>query len=210
MRVGTAFALQISVYALWTTMALLMNSELKKNWRLLLALPCAPLYTVVYSFWTTFSGAINDVFLCGNITKFAPESTLIKGASHRVAILARVRRALVLAVRAVVFGDVPFGAFWFGWGETAWTPSGYQGWTSGKTPTLAQRLRHGATTTSDVPATAPVRQAPSTLEPVLGSVAMVAPAMHTTHPFASDVVVPISVRAASLPASDEVAEKRAA
>lgn len=148
-RVATAFGLQLAVYAVWTSMALLMNSELKKNWRLLLALPCAPLYTAVFSFWTTLSGAVSDVFLFGNITKFAPESTLIKGGSRRVAILARARRALVLAMRAVVFGDVPFGAFWFGWSETAWTPSGYQGWTSGKKPTLYQRLRFGARSTSE-------------------------------------------------------------
>jgi hypothetical protein len=140
-RVGTAFALQLAVYGLWTTMALLMNSELTKNWRLLLALPCAPLYTLVYSFWTTFTGVIHDVFLFGNVTKFAPESTLIKGDSRRVAILARVRRVLVLAVRATVYGDVPFGRFWFGWSETAWTPSGYHGWTSGRRPTLLERLR---------------------------------------------------------------------
>jgi len=143
-RVGTAFALQLLVYGLWTTMALLMNSELRKNWRLLLALPCAPLYTLVYSFWTTFSGVIQDVFLFGNVTRFAPESTLIKGDSRRVAIMARVRRVLVLAVRAVIYGDVPFGLFWFGWGETAWTPSGFQGWTTGKRPSLLARLRFGA------------------------------------------------------------------
>lgn len=144
MRVGQSFAIQLSIYGLWTVMALLMNSELRKNWRLMLALPCAPMYTLVYSFWTTFTGVINDVFLFGNITKFAPETTLIKGDSRRVAVLARARRALVLSVRAVVYGDVPFGAFWFGWGETAWTPSGFLGWTSGKKPTLRDRLRFGA------------------------------------------------------------------
>lgn len=199
MRIGTAFALQLSVYALWTTMALLMNSELKKNWRLLLALPCAPLYTVVYSFWTTFSGAINDVFLCGNITKFAPETTLIKGASARVAILARVRRAVVLAVRAVVFGDVPFGAFWFGWGETAWTPSGYKGWTSGKTPTLLERLRHGATpSAAKVPARVPA--APAAPVPVMPSLAV-----HATRALVTELV-PLSVRGAAA-ANDEMMEE---
>lgn len=144
-RVAMAFVLQFAVYSLWTTMALVMNSELKKNWRLLLAVPFAPVYILVFSFWTTFTGVMNDVFLTGNITKFAPESTLITGDSRRIALLARARRALVLAVRAAVFGDVPFGAFWFGWSATAWTPSGYQGWTSGKKPTLLERLRFGAT-----------------------------------------------------------------
>jgi hypothetical protein len=204
MRVGTAFALQLSVYALWTTMALLMNSELKKNWRLLLALPCAPLYTVVYSFWTTFSGAINDVFLFGNITKFAPETTLIKGASQRVAVLARMRRAVILAVRAVAFGDVPFGAFWFGWGETAWTPSGYQGWTSGKTPTLLQRLRHGAARSPEVVRTAPASEALPAIEtvvPVLPSLATDAARAFVTE------LVPLSVRGASAANDDEEDEE---
>ena len=160
MKVLEAFALQLSVYALWTTMALLMNSELRKNWRLLLALPCAPLYTLVYSFWTTYAGVMKDIFLCGNITRFAPETTLIAGGSGRVAVVARTRRALVLAVRAVVYGDVPFGLFWFGWGETPWTPSGFAGWSSGKTPTLYERLRHGAAVVSPSTSLTLVRSGP--------------------------------------------------
>lgn len=143
-RVGTAFALQLAVYALWTTMALAMNGELRKNWRLLLALPCAPTYILVFSFWTTFTGVLHDVFLFGNVTKFAPETTLIRGASKRIALLARMRRFTTLLLRSAIYGDVPFGIFWFGWGETSWTPSEYAGWTSGKRPTLRARLRWGA------------------------------------------------------------------
>ena len=161
-RIGQAFALQFGIYVLWTSMALLMNSEFRKNWRLLLAVPCAPLYTLVFSFWTTFTGVMNDAFLFGNITKFAPESTLIKGDSRRLALAARARRALVLAVRAVVYGDVPFGAFWIGWGETHWTPSGYAGWTSNKKPTFYERLRFGAVSTTkalEIVAEASVAQA---------------------------------------------------
>ena len=150
-RVGLAVALQLSVYVLWTTMALAMNGELRKNWRLLLAIPLAPLYTLVFSFWTTFTGVIHDVFLFGNITKFAPESTLIKGRSVRVAFLSRVRRLLVLLVRSAIFGDVPVGLFWLGWNETRWTPSGFHGWTTGKKPTLWQRMRHGAEEVREVP-----------------------------------------------------------
>jgi hypothetical protein len=146
----------LAVYVLWTTMALLMNSELRKNWRLLLAVPAAPLYTLVFSFFTTFTGVMNDAFLFGNITKFAPESTLIKGDSRRMAVAARVRRAAILAVRAVVYGDVPFGAFWFGWGETPWTPSGYAGWTTNKKPTLYERLRFGAVPQASVMTEAPL------------------------------------------------------
>ena len=164
-RVGAAFVLQLAIYGLWTTMALLMNDSFHKNWRLLLALPCAPLYTLVYSFWTTFTGTINDVFLFGNITKFAPESTLIKGDSHRIAILARARRALLLAVRATVRGDVPFGLFWFGWSETEWTPSGYEGWTSGKNPSLLERLRFRRPARSAGEGDAPIPVARASLRP---------------------------------------------
>lgn len=141
-RVCSAFALQLAVYLVWTSLALLMNACAHRDWRLLLALPCAPLYTLVFSFWTTFTGVVNDVFLFGNITKFAPESTLIVGASNRIAVLARIRRALALMVRAAVRGDVPFGLFWFGWSETEWTPSSYAGWTTGRKPTFLERLRY--------------------------------------------------------------------
>ena len=33
-----------------------------------------------------------------------------------------------------MIGDVPLGSFWLGWRETPWTPSGYDGWTTGKKP----------------------------------------------------------------------------
>ena len=83
----------------------------------------------------------------GKRVQLAPTASLA-GRPHlidaRSPLLSRVRRAVVLAVRAAVIGDVPFGLFWFGWGETPWTPSGYQGWTSDKKPTLLQRLRFGA------------------------------------------------------------------
>lgn len=143
-RIGLAFAVQLGVYTAWTLMALVMNAELRRNWRLLMAIPLAPVYTIVFAFCATLKGIINDLFLFGNVTKFAPESTLIKGQSTRVAILARVRRAMVLLVRSAFFGDVPVGMFWLGWNETRWTPSGFLGWTTGKRPTLWQRLRYDA------------------------------------------------------------------
>lgn len=145
-RVGTAFAIQLAVYTLWTTMALALNGELRNNWRLLLAVALAPMYILAFSFWTTFTGVLSDVFLFGNVTKFAPERTLIRGASKRIAVLARIRRFATLLLRSALWGDVPFGLFWFGWGETPWTPSEYQGWTSGKRPTFRERLRWGAAT----------------------------------------------------------------
>lgn len=213
-RIGQAFALQFAVYLLWTSMALLMNSEFRKNWRLLLAVPCAPLYTLVFSFWTTFTGVINDAFLFGNITKFAPESTLIKGDSRRLALAARVRRAVLLAVRAVVYGDVPFGAFWFGWGETQWTPSGYAGWTSNKKPTLYERLRFGAVsvaTPSVRPSTAanPVPLELAVAEAAALDSALAQPIPITRRPSLRPSLVPSSRRSApagalfSAPSSEE-------
>jgi hypothetical protein len=55
-----------------------------------------------------------------------------KSGCERVALLFRVRRLLALSVRSVLYGDVPLGSFWFGWHETAWTPNGFEGWTTGK------------------------------------------------------------------------------
>jgi hypothetical protein len=144
LRMAIGLGIQYAVYSVWTILALSMNGELRKNWRLLLAIPLAPAYTLVFAFFTTLSGIISDVFLFGNITKFAPETTLIQGRSTRIALLSRVRRAAVLLVRSVVYGDVPVGLFWLGWNETRWTPSGFLGWTTGKKPTLRDRLRHGA------------------------------------------------------------------
>jgi hypothetical protein len=99
-----------------------------------LALPLSPLYAICFTYAPTVVGAVNDVLLFGNVTGFAPETTLIRGGSSRIALLYRARRALLLSVRAARRGDVPWGTFWFGWGATSYTPSGYEGWTSGKRP----------------------------------------------------------------------------
>ena len=86
------------------------------------------------NFFGCVNGVVRDVFLFGNATNFAPEHTLRNGRTERIAMLFRVRRFLAMCFRAAVYGDVPFGAFWFGWQATAWTPSGYDGWTTGKAP----------------------------------------------------------------------------
>jgi cellulose synthase/poly-beta-1,6-N-acetylglucosamine synthase-like glycosyltransferase len=143
-RVAIATGIQLGVYSLWTLLALALNGDFRRNWRLLLAIPVAPWYVLVFSFWTTVTGVFNDVFLTGNVTRFAPESTLIHGGSERLALFARLRRAVALTVRAALYGDVPFGTFWFGWDQTRWTPSEYQGWTTGQRPTWRARLRFGA------------------------------------------------------------------
>ena len=45
-----------------------------------------------------------------------------------------MRRFVAVALRSLIHGDVPLGTFWVGWTETRWTPSGFEGWTTGKKP----------------------------------------------------------------------------
>jgi hypothetical protein len=59
---------------------------------------------------------------------------LLRSNLTRFAVAYRLRRALYLAARSAVHGDVPLGAFWLGWRRTPYTPSGFEGWTSGKAP----------------------------------------------------------------------------
>jgi hypothetical protein len=82
----------------------------------------------------TIIGSVQDIFLFGVNTRFSPERTHIRSGTTRIALAFRIRRALTLAVRSILLNDVPLGLFWFGWGETPWTPSGFEGWTSGKKP----------------------------------------------------------------------------
>jgi hypothetical protein len=121
----------VASYSMLTFLALLMNNEIK-YWRLALALPGSPTYVFVFNWIPAAVGAISDVVLFGNVTGFAPEWTLIKGGSKRIALLFRIRRALSLGVRSIVYGDVPLGRFWLGWRETRWTPSGFEGFTTKK------------------------------------------------------------------------------
>jgi hypothetical protein len=130
---GTAlgYVCNVSVWSLMTLAALAINGEFR-YWRLLLGVPLAPLYQVIFNWLPCFVGVTSDVLFFGNVTGFAPESTLIRGGSTRIALLSRVRRAFALALRSVVWGDVPLGAFWVGWRETAWTPNGFEGFTTHK------------------------------------------------------------------------------
>src|SRR5262249_17492239 len=121
----------ILVFAVTTLLALALNGDLR-YWRLCLAVPLAPLYQIGFNWLPGTVGVTSDVLLFGNRTGFAPEWTLKRGRSVRIALLFRIRRALALALRSAVKGDVPLGWFWLGWGETPWTPSGFEGWTSGK------------------------------------------------------------------------------
>jgi cellulose synthase/poly-beta-1,6-N-acetylglucosamine synthase-like glycosyltransferase len=127
------YSAQLLVALTLTLISLVINDELEA-WRLLLAVPLVPAYNFLFNWLPAATGLFNDVFLFGNVTGFSPEWTLKLGGSVRIALLFRVRRAFWLLVRSVVVGDVPLGSFWLGWGETRWTPSGFEGWTTGKTP----------------------------------------------------------------------------
>ena len=128
------YAGQTIAYALYTCMALAIERDWRRYWRVLFCLPLASLHCITINFFGCAYGVTRDLALFGNRTNFAPEWTLMKGGCERVALLFRVRRFLSLAVRALIRGDVPLGRFWFGWTETAWTPSGFEGWTTGKKP----------------------------------------------------------------------------
>jgi len=113
-----------------TVLGMLQERELPQRWHKLLALPLSGPFTLVFGVSTTILGYIKDLLLFGLNTGFAPEETLIRAGTGRLALAYRMRRALLLALRAARHGDVPPGAFWFGWNETRWTPSGYAGWTN--------------------------------------------------------------------------------
>ncbi len=126
------YVTQMLVTFTFTLFALLLERTRRHFWPTLFAIPLSPLYSMCINFFAAIVGLAKDFFLFGNTTKFAPEWTLEKGKTVRLALLFRIRRFLALCVRAVVAGDVPFGSFWFGWRETPWTPNGYEGWTTGK------------------------------------------------------------------------------
>jgi hypothetical protein len=128
------YTAQTLAYALYTLMALALEVERRSYLPVLLCLPIASLYQICMNAFGCVYGVTRDVLLFGNATNFAPEWTLKRGGCVRIALLFRVRRFLALCVRSLVHGDVPFGGFWFGWRETPWTPSGFEGWTTGRKP----------------------------------------------------------------------------
>jgi hypothetical protein len=126
-----AYACNVLSYGLLTSFTLLMNDELH-YWRMLIAIPMSPIYVFCFNWIPGAVGATCDVLLFGNVTGFAPETTLIRGGSVRIGLLFRLRRAFLLAVRSIVIGDVPIGTFWLGWRETPWCPCGFEGFTTKK------------------------------------------------------------------------------
>ena len=113
-----------------TVLGMLQEGDFPRRWHKLLALPLSGLYRLVFNTSTAIVGYFKDIFLFGLNTNFAPEETLERTGTGRVALAYRCRRAVLLAVRAVRHGDVPLGRFWLGWHETPWTPNGYRGWTN--------------------------------------------------------------------------------
>lgn len=119
---------------LGTLLAILQDRTEKGQWKKLLGLPISGTFHLAFVVASTISGFARQVFGNGYNDGFAPEHTLVKGGTSRIALGFRIRRFYALAWRSVVHGDVPLGAFWFGWHATKWTPNGYEGWTTGKVP----------------------------------------------------------------------------
>ncbi len=120
-----------------TLFALFIDGSLRKNWRLLLALPTAGTFHFVFNIGSTIVGFFQMVFGGGYNSGFTPERTLIAGGSSRIALGYRAVRAAKLAVRSVLNGDVPLGWWWLGWQATPWTKNGYAGWDAPATPKVA-------------------------------------------------------------------------
>lgn len=162
------YAAQTIAYTLYTVMSLALEKQYRSCWRVLYCLPMASAYCIVINCMGCVYGVSRDIFFFGNATNFAPEWTLMKGGCERIAIAFRIRRLLALSVRALVYGDVPLGTFWFGWTETKWTPSGFEGWTTGKKPrhiiprpdykALWNKLTKPSLTTTTVPSLATVTE----------------------------------------------------
>jgi hypothetical protein len=128
------YVAQTVAYSLYTMMALALERDRRRYWRVLLCLPFASAHIILINCLGCVVGVTKDILLLGNSTKFAPEWTLMKGRCERIALSFRMRRFVALSLRSALHGDVPLGWFWFGWTETRWTPSGFEGWTTGKAP----------------------------------------------------------------------------
>jgi hypothetical protein len=170
------YAAQTLAYTLYTTMSLALERERRAYWRVTLCLPLASLYCIAINCFGCVYGVTKDIFLFGNTTNFAPEWTLMKGRCERIALAFRIRRFVSLAVRSVLVGDVPLGTFWFGWTETPWTPSGFEGWTTGKKPRyIVPRLRALLARRVEAPLTANAPMAQTAKQPTAASVVELAP-----------------------------------
>jgi cellulose synthase/poly-beta-1,6-N-acetylglucosamine synthase-like glycosyltransferase len=154
MHPATGFVLgymaNILSFSCMTLLALLINHDFR-YWRMALCLPLAPLYQIIFNWMPGTAGVLSDVLLTGNRTGFAPEKTLLQGGSARIALFFRFRRAVLLALRSVVVGDVPFGSFWFGWRANRFAPSGFEGWMTGKRRSIVPPVARWFRRTSELP-----------------------------------------------------------
>jgi hypothetical protein len=117
-----------------TITGLLISDSPAREWVKLLAVPFLVPYHMVFNTLTLLIGYYRDAFGFGEPTTFSPERTLLRSRLGRLAVAYRLRRALLLAARSARHGDVPLGTFWLGWHRTPFTPSGFDGWGSGKSP----------------------------------------------------------------------------
>jgi hypothetical protein len=201
-----AFVLYSFMRIVATAFGIWLDGGFKKHGHKLLGLALSVPYHFVFNKMTTFWGYTQDVFLFGVNTGFSPEQTHIKGKAPRFAFAYRIRRALYLAVRSVIHNDVPLGWFWFGWHETAYTPSGFEGWTSGKRRVLKPRVTEATVVTSAAPAMETTSEVASLL--------VVAEATRETMPPPSSIGPSrrprLSLVPPTSPGSAEVTERQAA
>lgn len=202
------YCAQTVSHTLYTTMALLIETERKQFWRVVACLPTASLYLVAINFFGCVYGVSRDLLFFGNKTNFAPEWTMKKGGCQRVALTFRARRFLSLCVRAAVRGDVPLGWFWLGWTETPWTPSGFDGWTTGK--------KSPSIWSFGIPEAAPSVPAPMPSLPALAASVVAEPTMSEA-PMSADAlraslrkieIRPSAGQKAAVPANDEATANR--
>ncbi|MFT3699490.1 MAG: glycosyltransferase family 2 protein [Kofleriaceae bacterium] len=118
-----------AVRLLSTLLALFQEHDMRGQWHKLLALPLSGPYHLVFNIAPTIVGYAMDFFGFGLNTQFAPETTLQAAGRGRMALAYRITRCAKLCLRALRYGDVPAGRFWFGFGATKWTANGYAGWT---------------------------------------------------------------------------------
>jgi hypothetical protein len=138
-----------------TVVGLIISDSPGREWIKLVALPLCVPFHIVFNTLTLLIGYYRDAFGFGEPTTFAPERTLLRSNLSRLAVAYRLRRALLLAARSAVRGDVPLGSFWLGWHRTPYTPSGFEGWSSGQSPPPVFWPRRGTGRPAPVPPEAP-------------------------------------------------------
>lgn len=136
MWIAVAFVVAAGYFALRlaaTLVALLIAEDPRRDFTILFAVPTSGIYHLLFNVFPTIDGFVRQVLGFGLNTGFTPEATLVVGGKSRIAIGYRLNRALRLALRSILVGDVPLGWFWLGWSKTRWTPNGYEGWDDKRT-----------------------------------------------------------------------------